>query len=116
MATLPPVVFHVHFAVPAEMRSAMRAKGVIDDWLLSDSAAQRPIHELPAADLTMAVDHSELTLSWLELEATNAWQAITRAAAIVEEIIPALLRTRALRVEATLQGPDPELRERPLGA
>lgn len=116
MATLPPVVFIVNFAVPAEMRWAMRAKGVIDDWLMSDAAAQRPIDELPAADLKMAVDHSELTLSWLELEAANAWQAITRAASIVEEIIPELLRTRALRVEATLQGPDPELRERPLGA
>jgi hypothetical protein len=116
MATLPPVVFQVNFAVPAEMRAAMRAKGVIDDWLMSDAAAERPIHELPAADLRMEVDHSELTLSWLELEATNAWQAISRAAAIVEAIIPELLRTRALRVEAKLQGPDPELRERPLGA
>jgi hypothetical protein len=116
MATLPPVVFSVNFAVPAEMRWAMRAKGVIDDWLMSDDAAQRPVHELPAADLKMAVDHSELTLSWLELEATNAWQAISRASAIVEAIIPELLRTRALRVEATLQGPDPELRERPIGA
>ncbi len=116
MATLPPVVFSVHFAVPAEMRWAMRAKGVIDDWLLSDAAAERPIHELPAADLKMAIDHSELTLSWLELEATNAWQAISRAAAVVEAIIPELLRTRALRAEATLQGPDPALRERPLGA
>ena len=116
MSTLPPVVFQVHFAVPAEMRWAMRAKGVIDDWLMSDAAAERPIHELPAADLKMEVDHSELTLSWLELEATNAWQAISRASAIVETIIPELLRTRALRVEAKLQGPDPELRERPLGA
>ena len=116
MATLPPVVFTVNFAVPAEMRWAMRAKGVIDDWLMSDAAAQRPVHELPAADLRMEIDHSELTLSWLELEATNAWQAIARASAIVETIIPELLRTRALRVEARLQGPDPELRERPLGA
>ncbi len=116
MSTLPPVVFCVNFAVPAEMRWAMRAKGVIDDWLMSDAAAERPIHELPAADLKMEVDHSELTLSWLELEATNAWQAISRASAIVEAIIPELLRTRALRVEAKLQGPDPDLRERPLGA
>lgn len=116
MSTLPPVVFQVNFAVPAEMRWAMRAKGVIDDWLMSDVAAERPIHELPAADLKMEVDHSELTLSWLELEATNAWQAISRASAIVEAIIPELLRTRALRVEAKLQGPDPDLRERPLGA
>jgi hypothetical protein len=116
MATLPPVVFQVNFAVPAEMRWAMRAKGVIDDWLMSDAAAERPIHELPAADLKLEIDHSELTLSWLELEATNAWQAISRASAIVETIIPELLRTRALRVEAKLQGPDPDLRERPIGA
>ena len=116
MTTLPPVVFEVSFSVPAEMRWAMRVKGVIDDWLMSDAAAQRPIHELPAADLKMEIDRSQLTLSWLELEATNAWQAITRATAIVEEIVPELLRTRALRVDATLQGPDPDLRERPIGA
>ena len=39
MATLPPVVFQVNLAVPAELRWAMRAKGVIEDWLLSDAAA-----------------------------------------------------------------------------
>ncbi|HEX6390006.1 MAG TPA: hypothetical protein VFZ89_11175 [Solirubrobacteraceae bacterium] len=113
MSTLPPVVFQVTFTVPAEMRWAMRAKGEIDAWLMSDAAADRPIDQLPAADLRMELDHSELSLSWLELQATNAWQATTRAAAIVEEMLPALLRTRALKVEATLQGPDPELR-RPL--
>lgn len=116
MATLPPVAFQVNLAVPAELRWAMRAKGVIDDWLMSDAAAQRPVHELPAADLTMAIDHSELTLTWLELEAAGAWEAVARASAIVEAVLPELLRTRALRVEATLQAPDPELRERPLGA
>lgn len=115
MATLPPVIFEVNFVVPAEMRWAMRAKGVIEDWLLSDAAGERPIGQLPSADLQMALDHSELKLSWLELEATNAWQAITRAAEIVEEILPELLRTRTLRIDAQLQGPDPDLR-RPLGA
>jgi hypothetical protein len=115
MATPPPVVFEVNFVVPAEMRWAIRAKGVIEDWLLSDAAAGRPIGQLPAADLQMALDHSELKLSWLELEATNAWQAIRRASEIVEEIIPELLRTRTLRVDATLQGADPDAR-RPLGA
>jgi hypothetical protein len=115
MATLPPVIFEVTFVVPAEMRWAMRAKGVIDDWLMSDAAGERPVDQLPAADLQMALDHSELKLSWLELEAANAWEAVQRASQIVAEIIPELLRTRSLRVEATLQGPDPDLR-RPLGA
>jgi hypothetical protein len=114
MSTLPPVIFQVTFTVPAEMRWAMRAKGEIDGWLMSDAASDRPIDQLPAADLKMELDHSELCLNWLELQATNAWQATTRAAAIVEEILPELLRTRTLRVEATLQGPDPDLR-RPLG-
>ena len=82
---------------------------------MSDAAGKRPVDQLPSADLQMEVDHSELKLSWLELEATNAWQAIKRAADIVEEIIPELLRTRTLRVDAHLQGPDPDLR-RPLGA
>jgi hypothetical protein len=115
MATLPPVVFEVTFIAPAELRWAMRAKGVVEDWLMSDAAAERPIDQLPSADLHMEVDHSELKLSWLELQATNAWQAITRASQIVEEIFPELLRTRTLRVEATLQGSDPDLR-RPLGS
>ena len=92
MTTLPPVVFQVNFAVPAEMRWAMRAKGVIDDWLMSDAAAVRPVHELPAADLKMEIDHSELTLSWLELQATNAWMAITRASQVVEDMLPELRR------------------------
>jgi hypothetical protein len=115
MANLPPVIFEVNLVVPAEMRWAMRAKGVIDDWLMSDAAGERPVSQLPSADLQMAVDHSELKLSWLELEAANAWEAVQRAAEIVAGILPELLRTRELRVEATLQGPDPDLR-RPLGA
>jgi hypothetical protein len=96
------------------MRAAMRAKGAIDAWLMSDAASQRPIDQLPAADLQMELDLSTLTLNWLELQATNAWQAITRASEVVEAILPELLRTRTMKVEATLQGPDPDLR-RPLG-
>jgi hypothetical protein len=115
MSTLPPVIFEVSFVVPAEMRAAMRAKGEIDAWLMSDAAGERPVNQLPSADLQMAIDQAELKLSWLELEATNAWQAIQRASEIVEEILPQMLRTRALRVDASLQGPDPDLR-RPLGA
>ena len=115
MSTVPPVIFQVTFTVPAEMRWAMRAKGEIEAWLMSDAAAERPIDQLPAADLQMQLDHSELTLSWLELQATNAWQAIGRASQVVEAMLPELLRTRTLKVEATLQGPDPDLR-RPLGA
>ena len=115
MSTLPPVIFEVNFVVPAEMRWAMRAKGVIEDWLMSDAAGERPVSQLPAADLQMAVDHSELKLSWLELEAANAWEAISRASEIVAEILPELLRTRTMRIDATLQGPDPDLR-RPLGS
>jgi hypothetical protein len=115
MAALPPVTFEVSLTVPAEMRAAMRAKGVIDDWLLSDAAGERPVAQLPSADLQMALDQAELKLSWLELEAANAWEAVQRATDIVAEIIPGLLRTRTLRIEATMQGPDPELR-RPLGA
>lgn len=113
MTALPPVIFQVTFTVPAEMRWAMRAKGVIDDWLMSDAAGERPVDQLPAADLQMALDHSELKLSWLELQAANAWEAVQRASEIVAEVIPELLRTRSLRIEAALQGPDPDLR-RPL--
>jgi hypothetical protein len=115
MGTLPPVIFEVNFVVPAEMRWAMRAKGVIDDWLMSDAAGERPVHQLPSADLQMAIDHSELKLSWLELEAANAWEAVQRASEIVAEVIPELLRTRSLRIDASLQGADPDLR-RPLGS
>jgi hypothetical protein len=115
MATLPPIVFQINLTVPAEMRWALRAKGVIDDWLMSDAASERPIDQLPAADLQMEIDRAELTLSWLELQAPTAWQAVLRASEIVEEMLPELLRTRTLRIDATLQGPDPDLR-RPLGS
>ena len=95
----------INLAVPAEMRWALRAKGVIDDWLMSDTAAERPIDQLPAADLQMEIDRAELTLSWLELQAPTAWQAMLRASEIVAEMLPELLRTRTLRIDATLQVP-----------
>lgn len=116
MATMPPIVFDVSFSVPGEMRWCMRAKGVIDDWLHSDAAGTRPIGELPAADLQMETDHCVMKLHWLELEATNAWAAIQRASQIVEEVLPELLKTRTMRVDATLQNPDPDLRRRPVGS
>jgi len=115
MGTLPPIIFEVNFVVPAEMRWAMRAKGVIDDWMMSEDAGERPVSQLPAVDLQMAIDHSELKLSWLELEAATAWQAVQRASEIIAEILPELLRARTLRIDASLQGPDPDLR-RPHGA
>ena len=114
MASAPPIIFEVNFVVPGEMRWCMRAKGMFDDWIHSDAASQRPVDQLPAADLALATDICELRLTWIELQATNAWAAIQRASEIVEEVLPELLRTRALRVDAKLQNPDTELR-RPLG-
>ena len=115
MASAPPIIFEVNFVVPGEMRWCMRAKGMFDDWIHSDAASPRPIDQLPAADLALQTDVCELKLTWIELQATNAWAAIQRASEIVEEVLPELLRTRALRVDATLQNPDAELR-RPLGS
>jgi len=115
VAELPPIIFEVSFVVPQEMRWCMRAKGVFDDWLMSDAAAERPIDELPAADLQMHIDHCELKLQWVELAAANAWEAIQRASGIVEAVLPDLLKVRRIRVEATMQNPDPDTR-RPVGA
>jgi len=109
----PPIVFAVNFVVPGEMRWCMRAKGMFDDWMHSGKD-DRPIEQLPAADLAMTTDVCELKLQWIELPADNAWDAIRRATTVVEEVLPELLRTRALRVDATLQNPDPDVR-RPLG-
>ena len=103
MAELPPIVFEVTFTVPGEMRWCMRAKGIVDDWLHSDAAGERAIGDLPAADLEMQIDHCILKLHWIELEATNAWAAIERATTIVSEVVPDLLKTRSLHLEATLQ-------------
>jgi hypothetical protein len=90
MSSPPAVIFEVTFTVPQEMRWCMRAKGAFDDWIHSEAAsADRPIAELPAADLTMHTDHCELSLTWIELPANNAWHA--------------------------LQNPDPDLR-RPVGS
>jgi hypothetical protein len=114
MASAPPIIFEVNFVVPGEMRWCMRAKGMFDDWIHSDAASGRPIDQLPAADLGLQTDVCEVKLTWIELQATNAWAAIQRASEIVEEVLPELLRTRALRVDATLQNPDTELR-RPVG-
>jgi hypothetical protein len=114
MASAPPIVFEVNFVVPGEMRWCMRAKGMFDDWIHSDAASGHPIDQLPAAALALETDLCEVKLTWIELQATNAWAAIQRASEIVNEVLPELLRTRALRVDATLQNPDTELR-RPVG-
>ena len=115
MASMPPIVFEVNFVVPGELRWCMRAKGLFDDWIHSDGASERPIDQLPAAGLApQGPDVCELKLTWIELQATNAWAAIQRASDIVEEVLPELLRTRALRVDAKLQSPDSEGR-RPVG-
>jgi len=116
MASPPQIIFEVSFVVPGEMRWCMRAKGAFDEWMHSEAeSADRPIAELPAADLAMQIDHCELTLTWIELPADNAWHAMRRASEIVEQVLPELLRTRALRTSATMQNPDPDLR-RPVGS
>lgn len=114
MASAPPIIFEVNFVVPGEMRWCMRAKGMFDDWIHSEASSPRPIDQLPAADLAFESDLCELRLTWIELQAGNAWEAIRRASDIVQEVLPELLRTRALRVDAKLQNPDTELR-RPRG-
>jgi len=117
-AAPPPVVFEVSIAVPGEMRWCMRAKGVFDDWLMgeTESAQPRPIDELPAAEMQMHTpDVADLRLTWIELPAANAWDAVQRASAIVEEILPELLRTRSIKAEAKMQSDDPDGR-RPVGS
>jgi len=114
VASAPPILFEVNFVVPGEMRWCMRAKGMFDDWMHSDASGARPVDQLPAADLALDSDLCELRLTWIELHAPNAWAAIRGASEIVEEVLPELLRTRALRVDATVQNPDGE-RRRPLG-
>jgi hypothetical protein len=114
MASAPPIIFEVEFVIPGEMRWCMRAKGMFDDWIHSDAAGDHPIDQLPAADLALESDICELRLHWIELQATNAWAAIRRASEIVEQVLPEVLRTRALRIDSKLQTPDTE-RRRPLG-
>jgi hypothetical protein len=118
MATAPTPIFEVTIAVPGEMRWCMRAKGIFDDWLHSEAESQapRPISELPAADMEMlSTDVCELKLTWIELPAQNSWDAVKRASTIVEHVIPELLRTRRIRLEAKLQDPDADAR-RPVGS
>jgi hypothetical protein len=117
MASAPPIIFEVNFKVPGEMRWCMRAKGAFDDWIIreGDSSEPRPIAELPAADIAMQVDVCELKLTWIELPARNAWDAIQRASEVVEQVLPELLRTRALRTDATMQSTDADMR-RPVGS
>ena len=114
MSAPPPIIFEVTFTVAQELRWCMRAKGAFVDWMHSEAeSAARPIAELPAADLAMHTDHCDLTLTWIELPADSAWHAMQRAAEIIEQVLPEILRTRALRAGAMMQNPDPDMR-RPL--
>ena len=63
----------------------------------------------------MQIDHCELKLAWIELPAGNAWHAVQRASEVVESVLPELLRTRNLRVDATMQTTDADVR-RPAGS
>jgi len=117
VADTPAIIFEVSIAVPGEMRWCMRAKGIFDDWLNHEAESEkpRPINELPAADMEMmSTDVCELKLTWIELPAGNAWDAVKRATAIIEDVIPELLRTRRIRAEAKLQDADADAR-RPMG-
>jgi len=117
-AAPPPVIFEVSIAVPAEMRTCMRAKGVFEDWLNreAESDQPKPINELPAVDMEMQTPEvADFRLTWIELPALNAWDAVQRASAIIEQVLPELLRTRSLKAEARMQNPDPDVR-RPVGA
>jgi len=116
MASAPAITFEVNLVVPGEMRWCMRAKSAFDDWIIreGESPEPRPIAELPAADLALQPDVCELKLAWIELPAGNAWQAIQRASEVVESVLPELLRTRNLRVDARMQTTDADLR-RPAG-
>jgi len=115
MAAAPPITFEVDVTVPGEMRWCMRAKSAFDDWIIreGESAEPRPIAELPAAGLALQTDVCELKLSWIELPAGSAWQAIQRASEVIEAVLPELLRTRNLSVDARMQTTDADLR-RPL--
>ena len=118
MATAPVAIFEVAIAVPGEMRWCMRAKGMFDDWLHNEaeSVPPRPIAELPAAEMEMmSTDVCELKLTWIELPADNSWDAVKRATAIIEQVVPELLRTRRIRAEAKLQDADADAR-RPVGS
>src|ERR1041385_4173207 len=116
MAQAPPIVFEVSLAAPGEMRWCMRAKSAFDDWIIreGESPEPRPIAELPAADLALQTDVCELKLSWSGRPEPNAWQAIQRASEVVEAVLPELLRTRNLRVDARMQTTDADMR-RPAG-
>ncbi|MDX6688649.1 MAG: hypothetical protein QOG15_106 [Solirubrobacteraceae bacterium] len=118
MAAAPTPIFEVTIAVPGEMRWCMRAKGMFDDWLHNEAESDkpRPIEQLPAADMEMVTTEvCELHLTWIELPADNSWDAVKRATAIVEDVVPELLRTRRIRLAAKLQDPDADAR-RPVGA
>jgi hypothetical protein len=118
MASVPTPIFEVTIAVPGEMRWCMRAKGMFDDWLHNEAGSDspRPISELPAAEMEMmSTDVCELKLTWIELPADNSWDAVKRGTAIVEQVVPELLRTRRIRAEAKLQDGDADAR-RPVGA
>ena len=115
MSAAPPITFEVNFTVPGEMRWCMRAKSAFDDWIIreGESDEPRPISELPAADLALQTDVCELKLTWIELPAGNAWQAMQRASEIIETVLPEMLRTRNLRADSRMQTTDADLR-RPL--
>ena len=70
---------------------------------------------LPAVGVKRTREVSELRLTWADVPAEGAWQAVEHAVAVARAGFPELLGVPFMRIEVAKQDPDFE-RRRPRGA
>ncbi len=99
--------FEVKLVIPGEMRWAMRAQGAVEVWIekTADDPDGPGLDRLPAVGLEMG-NPSELQLTWHEIPALGAWEAINEAAEMTRQALGGLRGAMAMRVEAKVQNPD----------
>jgi hypothetical protein len=108
-------MFSVEIAVHGGMTYLVPFKTAVDGWI--DGHEGDPAL-LPAATLENGEPREalRLRLTWIEVDARNAWEAMTRAAGILREGCPPLVdETVELAVTAEIHDPRIEYR-RPRGA
>jgi hypothetical protein len=110
--------YEVTFAVPGNMAWCTETKFAFDEWMagMAESEYADGLLSMPALSVHAHSGYGELVMTWVEVEADNAWAATKEVEELGKLAFPDLLETLSfMRLEVNEQDPNPE-RRRPTGA